>query len=160
MTIGNLQEQEADARVDSAIVAIHENNKTRDQVTGPRHQEATDRVFDHRYTNNNRNNPEEIRVLVHRDRRQRAASGQCHGGHLQEQQQESTASTRPSTTKPAVSFPTVWVKAAAAANQQPTGIPGVGDNSCKPTPTARGLCTQFISVGRSGESHLHTTSYY
>jgi hypothetical protein len=30
--------------VDSAIVAIHENNKTRDQVTGPRHQGATDRV--------------------------------------------------------------------------------------------------------------------
>jgi hypothetical protein len=46
-----LQVQEADARVDSAIAAIHENNKTRDQVTGPRHQEATDRVFDHRYTN-------------------------------------------------------------------------------------------------------------
>jgi hypothetical protein len=31
--------------------------------------------------------------------------------------------------QPAVSFPTVWVKATAAANQQPTGIPGVGDNS-------------------------------
>jgi hypothetical protein len=51
MTIDDLQEQEADTRVDSAIVAIHENSKTRDQVTGPRHQEATDRVFDHRYTN-------------------------------------------------------------------------------------------------------------
>jgi hypothetical protein len=44
MTIDNLQEQEAGARVDSAIVAIHENNKSRDQVTGPRHQQVADSV--------------------------------------------------------------------------------------------------------------------
>jgi hypothetical protein len=34
--------------------------------------------------------------------------------------------------------------------QQPTGIPGVGANPCKPTPTPRGLCTQFIWLAGVG----------
>jgi hypothetical protein len=83
VTIGTQNNEQEQA--DSAIVAIHENNKTRDRVTGPRHQEATDRVFDHRYITNKQQEPEkslnrnEIRLLVHRggQQRQQINNRQC-----------------------------------------------------------------------------------
>jgi hypothetical protein len=80
--------------VDSAIVAIHENNKTRDQVTGPRHQEAIADSVMMTIGTNYRSGSAIVATTGSGSK-----SGQCHGGHPYHRYelQESTVPLWPST---------------------------------------------------------------
>jgi hypothetical protein len=114
-------------RADSAFVAIRDNN-------------------------NNRNKPEEIRLLVHR------------GGQQEQQADSAIVAIRGNTT--GVDFRTDSVMVTTGTNKAATAINLPESQECG--------SQQFVqadshserplhpihSVGRSGESHLHVTSYY